>query len=102
MNKITSLFKKYKFKALILFIVVASIASYSSVDEYFEVAKNLDIFSTAFRELNIYYVDSVQPGKLMKKNSDARGSESEERSLLRNVEQRHWIHPSERFYRGCR
>ena len=56
---------------LILFVATASIASYSFLDEYFEVAKNLDIFSSAFRELNIYYVDSVQPGKLMKKGIDA-------------------------------
>ncbi|HPD55177.1 MAG TPA: S41 family peptidase, partial [Bacteroidia bacterium] len=40
-------------------------------DYYFEVSKNLDIFTTLFRDVNTYYVDSVQPGDLMKKGIDA-------------------------------
>ena len=44
--------------------------SYSFVDNYFEVSKNLDIFATLFRELNIYYVDETNPGDLMKKGID--------------------------------
>ncbi len=38
---------------------------------YFEISKNLEIFSTLFRELNIYYVDDVKPGRLMKTGIDA-------------------------------
>jgi carboxyl-terminal processing protease len=38
---------------------------------YFEVSKNLDIFATLFRELNIYYVDDANPGELMKTGIDA-------------------------------
>ncbi|MGZ4035064.1 MAG: S41 family peptidase, partial [Bacteroidia bacterium] len=63
-------FKKFK----LLFIAVAisgyAIISYSFVDSYFEVSKNLDIFATLFRELNIYYVDETNPGELMKKGID--------------------------------
>ena len=33
-------------------------------EELFEVSKNLDIFATLFRELNIYYVDEIKPGDL--------------------------------------
>lgn len=44
--------------------------SYSFVDNYFEISKNLDIFATLFRELNIYYVDETNPGELMKKGID--------------------------------
>ncbi len=40
-------------------------------DEYFEVSKNLDIFSTLYKELNTYYVDDTSPGKLMKTGIDA-------------------------------
>lgn len=47
-----------------------AILSYSFVDSYFEVSKNLDIFATLFRELNIYYVDETNPGDLMKKGID--------------------------------
>jgi carboxyl-terminal processing protease len=40
--------------------------SSSFTDNYFEIAKNLDIFATLFRELNISYVDETNPGELMK------------------------------------
>ena len=61
-----------KFKVLFFAILIAGYAtvSYSFVDSYFEVSKNLDIFATLFRELNIYYVDETNPGDLMKKGID--------------------------------
>lgn len=34
-------------------------------DRYFEIVKNLDIFTTLYKELNTYYVDEVSPTKLM-------------------------------------
>jgi carboxyl-terminal processing protease len=40
-------------------------------DSYFEISKNLDIFATLFRELNSYYVDPIEPGKLVKSGIDA-------------------------------
>ncbi len=40
-------------------------------DQYFEVSKNLDIYSTLLRELNIYYVEETQPGELVKTSMDA-------------------------------
>ncbi|MFH2096840.1 MAG: PDZ domain-containing protein, partial [Bacteroidota bacterium] len=36
----------------------------------FEISKNLDIFYTLFRELNIYYVDETDPGKLIRTGID--------------------------------
>ncbi|MDQ3046972.1 MAG: S41 family peptidase [Bacteroidota bacterium] len=61
-----------KFKLLIVTMMLGGYAlvSYSFVDNYFEVSKNLDIFATLFRELNIYYVDETNPGELMKKGID--------------------------------
>jgi carboxyl-terminal processing protease len=61
-----------KFKLLIVAALIGGYAliSYSFVDNYFEVSKNLDIFATLFRELNIYYVDETNPGDLMKKGID--------------------------------
>ena len=61
-----------KFKLLIIAVVISGYAliSYSFVDNFFEVSKNLDIFATLFRELNIYYVDETNPGDLMKKGID--------------------------------
>src|SRR4051812_14057563 len=69
--KFKSLLKKYKITLLILVVAASSVISYSFVDNYFEISKNLDIFSSAFRELNMYYVDSIEPGKLVKKGIDA-------------------------------
>ncbi len=61
-----------KFKLLIVAALIGgyAIISFSFVDNYFEVSKNLDIFATLFRELNIYYVDETNPGDLMKKGID--------------------------------
>lgn len=50
---------------------MTSVFSVGYVDSYFEISKNLDIFATLFRELNIYYVDDADPGKLMKTGIDA-------------------------------
>lgn len=43
----------------------------SAGDSYFEISKNLEIFTELYKELNIYYVDDTQPGKLMKTGIDA-------------------------------
>ena len=40
-------------------------------ERYFDIAKNLDIFATLFKEVNTYYVDEVTPGKLVKTGIDA-------------------------------
>jgi carboxyl-terminal processing protease len=63
--------KRLRYILVILGISGYAIVSYSFVDNYFEVSKNLDIFATLFRELNIYYVDEIKPGDLMKKGIDS-------------------------------
>jgi carboxyl-terminal processing protease len=40
-------------------------------DSYFEISKNLEVFTTLFKELNTYYVDPIQPGKIVKTGIDA-------------------------------
>jgi carboxyl-terminal processing protease len=39
-------------------------------DSFFEISKNLDIYATIFRELNTYYVDPIEPGKMVKTSID--------------------------------
>ena len=56
---------------VIVSVALTSVVSVGYVDSYFEVSKNLDIFATLFRELNIYYVDGADPGKLVKTGIDA-------------------------------
>ncbi len=63
--------RKKVFLILLPFITAASIISFSFVDDLFEISKNLDIFSSMYRELNLYYVDETKPGQLMKTASDA-------------------------------
>ncbi|MBT9394622.1 S41 family peptidase [Hymenobacter sp. NST-14] len=43
----------------------------SDNERYFEIAKNLDIFATLFKEVNTFYVDEVPPAKLVKTGIDA-------------------------------
>lgn len=67
---------KNRFKKLKIFIVIISIAisafvSSAFVDNYFEISKNIDIFTTLFREINLYYVDEVKPGEIIKKGIDS-------------------------------
>ena len=61
--------KRWKIFTLIIIIGVTSAAFVPKKlnDRNFEIAKNLDIFYTLFRELNTYYVDEIDPGKLIKK-----------------------------------
>jgi len=64
--------KKYITRIVVIISITAvSITSFGFADGYFEVSKNLDIFATLFRELNIYYVDDADPGDLMKTGIDA-------------------------------
>ena len=64
--------KKYTKKIIVgLAILISSFSFTAFTESYFEVSKNLDIFATLFRELNIYYVDDADPGELMKTGIDA-------------------------------
>jgi carboxyl-terminal processing protease len=64
-----------KRKGIVLLFVLASISlfafNFSQNEKLFRIAKNLDVFATLFREVNIYYVDDVDPSKLIKKGIDA-------------------------------
>ena len=57
--------------AFVTTVGIVSITSFAFVSGYFEVSKNLDIFSTLFREVNIYYVDETKPGEMIEKAIDS-------------------------------
>ena len=46
-------------------IFCAFLAFRTTSEKYFEIAKSLDIFATLFKEVNAYYVDDVNPKKLV-------------------------------------
>lgn len=67
--------RKLNKKAVLIFaaIVFSGFAwmGLKTVDnKNFEIAKNLDIYFSLFRELNTFYVDEIEPGKLIKSSID--------------------------------
>jgi carboxyl-terminal processing protease len=51
--------------AVLLLAAGLSFGFYQSGNKDFEIVKNLDIFYSLFRELNLFYVDDTDPQKLM-------------------------------------
>ena len=60
-----------RFSIIATIVVLGGVAIQAYSDKYFEMSKNLDIFSSLYKELNLRYVDETQPGKLMKTGIDA-------------------------------
>lgn len=54
-----------------LFLSIFVMTTLGQNNNNFEVAKNLDIFSTLYKELNKNYVDELSPGDMMKTGIDA-------------------------------
>lgn len=66
-------FSKTKKAAIVIvgiFAFAISFYSFKQDDKNFQIAKNLDIYYTLFRELNLFYVDDVDPTKLVKTSID--------------------------------
>jgi carboxyl-terminal processing protease len=63
--------KKIILSLLLLTLAGGFFAFNGPGDRYFEIQRNLDIFATLFKEVNMYYVDEVSPDKLMKTGIDA-------------------------------
>lgn len=61
-----------RIKLLVVALVASiGIGSFTASDDYFEISRNIDIFTTLFRELNIYYVDKTDPEDLVRKGIDS-------------------------------
>jgi carboxyl-terminal processing protease len=59
--------KKFKKQLTVsAFALIVGITSFSFVDNYFEVSKNLEIFTAAYREVDRSYVDPIEPGKMIR------------------------------------
>jgi len=55
---------------LLCLIIAANAKAQMTEQERFDVSKNLEIFNYLFKELNLYFVDSVAPEKTMRKTVD--------------------------------
>ncbi|MCZ8354263.1 MAG: S41 family peptidase [Cyclobacteriaceae bacterium] len=63
--------KKRYFIPIALVVILLVMANTKPADRYFEIAKNLDVFATLFKEVNNNYVDEVNPNTLMRSGIDA-------------------------------
>lgn len=66
-----SIRKRLRVIAAVATIVVVGFVGFAMKVNYFEISKQMDIFTTLFKEINTYYVDDVEPGTLMKTGIDA-------------------------------
>lgn len=58
-------------RGMCVFAVGVGMLSFAFVDDLFLVSKNLDIFTSIYKEINLSYVDEVNTSKLMKTGIDA-------------------------------
>lgn len=61
--------RKAKWIGVVLLLIML-VAYRQPTEKYFEIAKNLDIFATLFKEVNANYVDDIDPKKLIKEGID--------------------------------
>src|SRR5690348_18156203 len=60
------MWRRFKWPVTLALLIVVSFAFREPAEKYFEIAKSLDIFATLFKEVNTYYVDDVEPKKLIR------------------------------------
>ena len=66
-----NIFKSKRTIWVAAFSLVVSLSAFNLKDNYFEITKNLEIFTNLYRDINIYYVDETKPGTLVKEGIDA-------------------------------
>lgn len=64
------LFKPRRATIVIVLLLAVSTVFLSFNDKDFKIAKNLDIFMTLFREVNLFYVDDTDPEELIEAGID--------------------------------
>ncbi|ARV07272.1 peptidase S41 [Polaribacter sp. SA4-10] len=57
----------FKNSTLVILLVATIFLSFSFKSKFFEVAKQIEIYNTLFKELNMYYVDEINPAELTNK-----------------------------------
>ncbi len=60
---------KMSIVCMVAFLGMATISS--DHGKYFEISKNIEIFTNLYKEINTYYVDEIDPAKLMRTGVDA-------------------------------
>ncbi len=55
---------KFKKSGILLVLIAVTLMSVSYKSNFFEVAKQIEIYTTLFKELNMYYIDDTNPAEL--------------------------------------
>lgn len=71
MNKMKAFFVRGRRGVAALIIGLISMGSLAFVNNYFELSKNIEIFTSLYREVNTYYVDEIDPATFMRTGIDA-------------------------------
>ncbi len=71
MNRGKVTFNKYKKHAFFAGVFVLALATWSFKDDLFQISKNLDVFASVYKEVNINYVDDINSAKMVKTGVDA-------------------------------
>ena len=51
--------------------LIASLSAFKQTDKYFEISKNMEIFASVYKDVNLLYVDELNPSKIMTTGIDA-------------------------------
>jgi len=68
--RLKEIYKSTKIRIATIVLVLSGFVLVSFDNDDFEIVKNLDIYYTLFRELNLIYVDETDAGKLVKTSID--------------------------------
>ena len=71
MNTGKAIFKKYRKQFIFGGTLVLALITFSFTDDLFQISKNLDVFASVYKEVNINYVDDINSAKMIKTGVDA-------------------------------
>ena len=63
--------RSFKFAAIALVGFLGIATTVSDHNKYFEISKNIEIYTNLYKEINTWYVDDLDPAKLMRTGVDA-------------------------------
>src|SRR6195952_4023298 len=71
MNMGKGIMARYKKQLGFVGIAVLCLSTWSFKDDLFQISKNLDVFASVYKEVNINYVDDLNSAKMIKNGVDA-------------------------------
>jgi carboxyl-terminal processing protease len=65
------LFNRYKKRLFFAGILTLALCTWGFKDDLFQLSKNLDVFASVYKEVNVNYVDDINSSKMIKTGVDA-------------------------------